>query len=115
MSGAEASNPPAVPDDQASVLDDVADRVRPELVNEMSATRDLAQDDVHLLSRFEAPDFGLAADGAGGVGRAGVNGLLDRQSGRGPEAACRASERKELPAGEGRRLDCPLRREFRPA
>jgi hypothetical protein len=25
--------------------------------------------DVHFLSRFEAADFGLAADGAGGVGR----------------------------------------------
>jgi len=74
-----ALNPPAVPDDRASVLDDVADRVRTELVNEMSAARDLAQDDVHFLSRFEAPDFGLAADGAGGVGRAGVDGLLDRQ------------------------------------
>lgn len=45
----------------------------------MGAARDLAEDDVHFLSRFEAPDIGLAADGAGGVGRAGVDGFLDRQ------------------------------------
>ena len=57
----------------------MSDGVRPDLVNDGGVVRGVADEDVHALADLEASDPVVPADRVGGVGRAGVDSLLDGQ------------------------------------
>ena len=71
---------PSVLDDEAAVLDHVADVIHAQVVGQIFIPGHIAQDEVHLLAEGEAPHLVLHPNRAGAVDRGGVQRLLDAQA-----------------------------------